>query len=339
MPKNYYEIFGVGQNATQEEIKKAYRKLAHRHHPDKKHTGSEEKMKEINYIYSVLSDFQQRKSYDETLDFSFKFEEEDFAYNQQDSWVNIYQDEILITDSLGHETKIKTGDPIYYEVEIDKSVITWRYKSKEYFSVYVKKIFDPEKKQHFSEMVEYNLQKEPLFVVYFAEQDVIIYKDEFESYWLSGESYKKIDRKRGLITAGIIAFIFIYGFLYLFNAYKPTPEQQGKFRELSERSEQDDEYRNYLKKEFLATDREINYIASGKYQLCAKKTTKTNELAEVTNAPTSLSLSAGELRKDTEVNVLLYDETSGAYKIKAAEIIGWIPEKFLENPVCEEFIF
>lgn len=336
MPKNYYEIFGVQQDSTQEEIKKAYRKLAHRYHPDKKHTGSDEKMKEINYIYSILSDFQQRKNYNETLDYSFKFEEEDFDYGQSDSWVDIYCDDLIVIDSAGRKTKIRTGDSIYYEVEIDKSVITWKYKSKEYFSVYIKKIFNPEKKQYFSEAVKYNLEKEPLFIVYFAGQDVIIYRDEFESYWLSKESYKKIDRRRGLITAGIIAFIFIYGFLYLFNTYKPSTEQQDKFRESSEK-EQDNEYRDYLKKEYFATDREINYIATGKYQLCTKKITNINGLVEVTNAPTSLSLSAGEIKKDTEANILLYDDSSGAYKIQAAEIKGWIPEKFLNNPTCEEF--
>ena len=45
--KDYYKILGVEKGATEEEIKKAYRKLAHQHHPDKK-GGNEGKFKEIN---------------------------------------------------------------------------------------------------------------------------------------------------------------------------------------------------------------------------------------------------------------------------------------------------
>lgn len=61
--KNYYEILGVDKKASKEEIKKAFRKLAHEYHPDKK-SGSEEKFKEINEAYSILSDDKRRAEYD-----------------------------------------------------------------------------------------------------------------------------------------------------------------------------------------------------------------------------------------------------------------------------------
>jgi len=64
--KDYYEVLGVARSATQEEIKKAYRKLALQHHPDK-HKGdkkAEEKFKEIGEAYEVLSDPQKRDAYD-----------------------------------------------------------------------------------------------------------------------------------------------------------------------------------------------------------------------------------------------------------------------------------
>lgn len=61
--KNYYEILGVNKNASDEDIKKAYRKLAQQHHPDKQ-TGNEEKFKEISEAYETLSDPQKRKNYD-----------------------------------------------------------------------------------------------------------------------------------------------------------------------------------------------------------------------------------------------------------------------------------
>ncbi|MDO8265009.1 MAG: molecular chaperone DnaJ [Candidatus Parcubacteria bacterium] len=62
MQKNYYEVLGVQKNATKEEIKKAYYKLAHKHHPDK--GGDENKFKEINEAYHILSDEKKRSQYD-----------------------------------------------------------------------------------------------------------------------------------------------------------------------------------------------------------------------------------------------------------------------------------
>jgi molecular chaperone DnaJ len=64
MPKDYYKILGVSKNASDEEVKKAYRKLAHVHHPDKP-SGNEQKFKEINEAYQVLSDKNKRASYDQ----------------------------------------------------------------------------------------------------------------------------------------------------------------------------------------------------------------------------------------------------------------------------------
>lgn len=61
--KDYYSILGVSKNATDEEIKKAYRKLAHQYHPDKT-GGDEKKFKEINEAYQVLSNKEKRAQYD-----------------------------------------------------------------------------------------------------------------------------------------------------------------------------------------------------------------------------------------------------------------------------------
>ena len=60
---DYYEVLGVTKNATQDEIKKAFHKLAHKYHPDK--GGDEKKFKEINEAYQVLSDAQKRAQYDQ----------------------------------------------------------------------------------------------------------------------------------------------------------------------------------------------------------------------------------------------------------------------------------
>ncbi len=62
--KDYYEILGVPKGASEEDIKRAFRKLAHQHHPDMK-GGSAEKFKEINEAYQVLSDKTKRQQYDQ----------------------------------------------------------------------------------------------------------------------------------------------------------------------------------------------------------------------------------------------------------------------------------
>lgn len=64
MSKDYYKILGVNKNASQDDIKKAFRKLAHEHHPDKTH-GNEAKFKEINEAYQVLGDANKRAKYDQ----------------------------------------------------------------------------------------------------------------------------------------------------------------------------------------------------------------------------------------------------------------------------------
>lgn len=64
MSKDYYSTLGVDKGATKEELKKAFYKLAHQYHPDKK-TGDEAKFKEVNEAYQVLSDDDKRARYDQ----------------------------------------------------------------------------------------------------------------------------------------------------------------------------------------------------------------------------------------------------------------------------------
>ena len=88
---DYYQILGVSRDATQDEIKKAYRKLALKYHPDKAKgdkQAAEEKFKQISEAYAVLSDPEKRKQYDQygSQAFRQKFTQEDifrgFDFNE-----------------------------------------------------------------------------------------------------------------------------------------------------------------------------------------------------------------------------------------------------------------
>ena len=66
MAQDYYELLGVGRTASPDDIKKAFRKLAMEHHPDRNHgkKDSEKKFKELNHAYDILKDPDKRAAYD-----------------------------------------------------------------------------------------------------------------------------------------------------------------------------------------------------------------------------------------------------------------------------------
>ena len=82
--RDYYEILGLSKDATESEMKKAYRKLAMQYHPDKnKEAGAEEKFKELSEAYAVLSDAEKREQYDR-----FGHAGIDGRYSQEDIFRN-----------------------------------------------------------------------------------------------------------------------------------------------------------------------------------------------------------------------------------------------------------
>ena len=94
MAKSLYETLEVSENASAEEIKKAYRKLARKYHPDvNKDPSAEEKFKEINAAYEVLSNPEKKQQYDQYGDSMFGGQNfHDFARGQG---TNVDLDEIL----------------------------------------------------------------------------------------------------------------------------------------------------------------------------------------------------------------------------------------------------
>lgn len=95
MSKSLYDTLEVSSSAGTDEIKKAYRRLARKYHPDiNKEEGAEEKFKEINAAYEILSDEKKRKQYDQFGDAMFGGQNfHDFAHNHYSQSIDL--DEIL----------------------------------------------------------------------------------------------------------------------------------------------------------------------------------------------------------------------------------------------------
>jgi curved DNA-binding protein len=92
MAEDYYQVLGVEKKATADEIKKAYRKLALKWHPDKNsNKGAEEKFKKISEAYAVLSDTEKRQQYDE-FGSADQYRQQ---HSQEDIFRNFDLDEIL----------------------------------------------------------------------------------------------------------------------------------------------------------------------------------------------------------------------------------------------------
>lgn len=103
--KDYYQILGVPENARQQEIKKAFRKLAFKHHPDTNpgnEKQAEEEFKEINEAYGVLGDKGKRQQYDFARKGQFASAGYDsnrgFQYSQQDIFQGIFTDPAMSND-------------------------------------------------------------------------------------------------------------------------------------------------------------------------------------------------------------------------------------------------
>ncbi|MDD5253989.1 MAG: molecular chaperone DnaJ [Candidatus Nanoarchaeia archaeon] len=125
--KDYYEILGIEKNSSKEEIKKAYKKLALKYHPDRnKESGAEEKFKEISEAYAVLSDETKRSQYDQFghAGFDQRYSQEDIfrGANFDDIFSEIFGENIFggsIFDMFfGGRKRKSRGTDLRYELNI-----------------------------------------------------------------------------------------------------------------------------------------------------------------------------------------------------------------------------
>lgn len=88
--KNYYEVLGISKTASADEIKKAYRNLAFKYHPDRNSgdKAAEEKFKEINEAYDVLSDEKKRADYDSFGTSNSRYSGTNNSYNRNNDFTN-----------------------------------------------------------------------------------------------------------------------------------------------------------------------------------------------------------------------------------------------------------
>ncbi len=135
--RDYYEILGIDKNASKSEIKKAYRKLALKYHPDKNpDKEAEEKFKEISEAYAVLYDDEKRKMYDRYghagidqrysyedifrgADFSDIFRGMGFDFGFDDIFERFFGHRMGFDSRFDREARVRRGNDLRYDIEIN----------------------------------------------------------------------------------------------------------------------------------------------------------------------------------------------------------------------------
>jgi len=124
MKRDYYEVLGVSRDATDEEIKKAFRKLAHQHHPDKNpgNRKAEERFRELAEAYQVLSDAERRSMYNRFGHAAFEqgggvggFE---FGAGFEDILGDLFGDFFGTGRSRGGRNRARRGDDLQYRLDL-----------------------------------------------------------------------------------------------------------------------------------------------------------------------------------------------------------------------------
>lgn len=214
---DYYKYLGVEFNATQDQIKKAYRKMLFKCHPD--HGGSNEDMRKLLLAYDNLSNPDKRKSYDDSRSYyesrkkSQKQRENTRYENKREKEPDDYSKAIFVTgieaeDSSGVWAYHKLGDYIYYPLTVNKQFLFWKYKSKEYYRATIDRVFS-QKRNSFNHI--------PLFVVNVENFEQVVFLDDYKRYWLSEIGYNDFEKKSALKTLAAWSIAILLIIIFLFN--------------------------------------------------------------------------------------------------------------------------
>lgn len=189
---NYYEILEVSEKASKEVIEKAYRVLAKKYHPDGKpqeeKLKAENKMKQINEAYEILSNVEKRKQYDEELQIQRQMEEESRRKQEQETYERMLQEE-----------KIQ-------EIEQQKNAISPQIKTKE----------------NSANMEEEDFRKETAKAI--NEQIQKAYKQAYNDYWRS-RGYKIKEKWTWKKTKEMMAIFIIILLIILFLWFFPPTHE------------------------------------------------------------------------------------------------------------------
>ena len=123
--KDYFKILGISRNATDQEIKSAFRKLARQFHPDlhPHDQKAESEFKEINEAYEILSDEAKKKSYEQYLSYWFKKragKSRDFSTENNDNQFDEYLNfDDFLSDLIGRFSEV--GKEIYSNISSDNN--------------------------------------------------------------------------------------------------------------------------------------------------------------------------------------------------------------------------
>ena len=114
--RDYYEVLGVSKSATQDDIKKAFRNLARKYHPDVNsgNKDAEEKFKEANEAFQALNDPQKKAQYDQYGHSSFRPEDFSRSFNFEDLFRNFGFDDLF----SGSRNSQRGGSDLRYDIEI-----------------------------------------------------------------------------------------------------------------------------------------------------------------------------------------------------------------------------
>lgn len=120
MPADYYEVLGVEQNASASDLKKAYRKLAMKYHPDRNsEAGAEERFKEISEAYDILSDDQRRSIYDQYGHEGLQGHGGGGFSGAEDIFSSIFGDFFSGFGSNRRRSRTPRGSDLMIEIEVD----------------------------------------------------------------------------------------------------------------------------------------------------------------------------------------------------------------------------